>query len=134
MFAIFLDAKSAFDRVLREILVRNLFIAGTCDQKLLYINERLSNRNTYCEYDKTMMGPIKDNRGLEQGGVSSSDAYKIYNNEQAVSSQLSKLGVQLGHGLDPISCISLADDAVLVSNDILDLYNLLFITTQYCNK
>jgi hypothetical protein len=28
VFAIFLDAKSAFDRVLKEILIRNLFIAG----------------------------------------------------------------------------------------------------------
>ena len=134
VYAIFLDAKSAFDRVLKEILVRNLFIAGTCDQRLLYINERLSNRKTYCEYDKTMMGPIEDVRGLEQGGVSSSDEYKIYNNEQADSSQLSKLGVRLGHGVEPISCISLADDAVLISNNITDLYNLLLITINYCNK
>ena len=29
VFAIFLDAKSAFDRVLREILIRNLFVAGS---------------------------------------------------------------------------------------------------------
>ena len=29
VFAIFLNAKSAFDRVLREILIRNLFVAGT---------------------------------------------------------------------------------------------------------
>ena len=134
VFAIFLDAKSAFDRVLKEILVRNLFIAGTNDQRLLYINERVSSRKTYCEFDKIMMGPIKDLRGLEQGGVSSSDEYKIYNNEQAVSSQHSELGVRLGHGVDPVSCVSLADDAVLVSNNITDLCNLLFITINYCNK
>ena len=132
VFAIFLDAKSAFDRVLKEILIRNLFIAGTNDQRLLYIDKRISNRRTYCEFDRNMMGPIFDTRGLEQGGISSSDEHKLYNNEQAVSSQLSKLGVQLR--VDTVSCISLADDAVLVSNDITDLYNLLFITIQYCNK
>ena len=138
VYAIFLDAKSAFDRVLREILVRNLFIAGTNDHRLLYIDQRLSKRNTFCEFDKHLMGPISDIRGLEQGAVPSSDEYKIDNNEQATSAQDSKLGVSLraesvSNDL-PISCRSLADDAVLLSNDITDLKNLLFLTIQYCNK
>ena len=81
VYALFLDAKSAFDRTTKEILIRNLFFAGTDDQRLLYLNNRLGNRNTYCEFDKIMMGPIHDTRGLEQGGISSSDQYKIYNNE-----------------------------------------------------
>ena len=38
-FAIFLDAKSAFDRVLKEILIRNLFIAGTNDHRVLYLDQ-----------------------------------------------------------------------------------------------
>ena len=78
------------------------------------------------------MGPIKDTRGLEQGGVSSSDEYKLYNNEQASSSQLSKLGVI--HRDTVISCVALADDAALLSNNIHDLKNLLFLTTQYCRS
>ena len=57
IFALFLDAKSAFDRVLKEILVRNLFTAGTDDHRLLYIDKRLKNRRTFCEYDKQIMGP-----------------------------------------------------------------------------
>ena len=106
VFAIFLNAKSAFDRVLKEILIRNLFTAGTNDQRLLYIDKRISNRRTFCEFDRNMMGPIFDIRGLEQIGISSSDEHKLYNNEQAVSSQLSMLGVQLR--VDTVSCISLA--------------------------
>ena len=132
VFALFLDAKSAFDRVLKEILVRNLFIAGTDDHRLLYINERLSSRKTFCEFGRQMMGPISDVRGLEQGGVSSSDAYKIYNNEQATTSQLSKLGVRVRDTV--ISSVVLADDAVIVSNDINDLNNLLHLTIEYCTK
>ena len=69
VYALFLDAKSAFDRTTNEILVRNLYLAGTRDKRLLYLNNRLQNRKTYCEYDKTLMG-------LEQGGISSSDEYK----------------------------------------------------------
>jgi hypothetical protein len=33
-----------------------------------------------------------------------------------------------------ISCIALADDAVLLSNNIIYLKLLLYLTIQYCNK
>ena len=97
VFAIFLDAKSAFDRVLREILIRNLFVAGTNGHWLLYLDQRLKNRKTFCEYDRQLMGPIEDNKGLEQGGVKSSDEYKIYNNEQSKTAHKSGLGVTIGN-------------------------------------
>ena len=132
VYALFLDARSAFDRVLRKILIRNMFLAGTSDQRLLYIDHRLANRLTFCEFQKQMMGPIHDIRGLEQGGVSSSDAYKIYNNEQAICAQESNLGVQIFNKC--VSCISLADDAVLLSQDIYSLYALLLLTISYCSK
>ena len=132
LFVLFLDAKSAFDRVVKEILIRTLFFSGTDDQRLVYLDQRLSNRATYCDFADEMMGPIMDSRGLEQGGVSSSEAYKLYNNEQAILAQRSGLGASLG--FTKISCISLADDAALVSNDIHDLKNLLHLTVQYCKK
>ena len=132
VFAIFLDAMSAFDRVLKEILIRNLFVAGTDGHRLLYLDQRLKNRKTFCEYDKQLMGPIQDNKGLEQGGVKSSDEYKIYNNEQSKTAQKSGLGVTIRD--ITISSISLADDTVLVSNDIISLKHLMFLTTQYCKK
>ena len=132
VFALFLDAKSAFDRVIRQILIRNLYSAGTDDQRLIYIDERLKNRYTYCEFDREMMGPIRDSRGLEQGGISSSDMYKLYNNEQAIVAQSSGLGVPVYDTV--VSCISLADDAVLLANGLVDLGNLLSLTLQYCKK
>ena len=122
VFALFLDAKSAFDLVMKEVLIRNLYLAETDDQCLLYFNQRLSHRQTYCRYDKIMMGPIHDNRGLEQGGISSSDLYKLYNNEQAQAAQDSALGVELDHSNQNIvSCISLADDAILLSSPYQDV-------------
>ena len=78
------------------------------------------------------MGPILDNKGLEQGGVKSSDEYKIYNNEQSRTAQDSGLGVAIRD--ITISSISLADDTVLVTNDIISLKHLLYLTTQYCKK
>ena len=132
IFALFLDAKSAFDRVLKEILVRNLFTAGTDDQRLLYIDQRLKSRRTFCEFDKEMMGPILDTKGVEQGGIASSDNYKLYNNEQGTTAENSNLGVTVRD--ITISSITLADDTVLTSNSIINLHLLLHLTTQYCKK
>ena len=132
LYVLFLDARAAFDRTLNKILIRNFFFAGTDDQRLLYIDNRLKNRYTYCEFKNEIMGPIMDTRGLEQGGIFSSDAYKIYNNEQTESSQQSYLGAPIYE--DCISCVSLADDAALVSTSLVNLRNLLYLTENYCKK
>ena len=84
------------------------------------------------DWDKTIMGPILDQRGDEQGGPNSSDQYKLYNNEQFRSAQDSLLGVNIG--LFWISSIAQADDSVLLSSDIHQLSNLLQLTLQYCHK
>ena len=81
LFMLFLDAWSAFDTVVIEYLVRFLFLAGVQGDVLLYLNQRLINRKTYVDWDKTLMGPIFDEHGVEQGGINSSDFYKLYNND-----------------------------------------------------
>ena len=81
-FVIFLDARSAFDLALKEFLINNLYEYGIKDQGLILIDQRLKNRRTMCKWNKVLMGPIHDQCGFEQGGVNSSDYYKVYNNEQ----------------------------------------------------
>ena len=87
LFVLLLDAKSAFDLVLREILIRRLYIDTCPDQRIRFWDLRLSNRTTYCQWDNQLMGPIRDELGLEQGGPNSSELYKIYNNEQLTTAQ-----------------------------------------------
>ena len=43
-----------------------------------------------------MMGPIHDERGLEQGGINSSDFYKIFGKKQLSMAQNSSLDVKFG--------------------------------------
>ena len=82
-YVLFLDAKSAFDVVQKELLLKNLyFLVNDPDQLLMHINNRLSNRQTILDWNGTLMGPIADQQGLEQGGISSSDFYKIFGKEQ----------------------------------------------------
>ena len=78
VFLLFLDAKSAFDLIVTEYLVRNLYTSGVSGDALLFFNHRLCSRKTYCEWEKTIMGPIQDQHGTEQGGINSRDMYKLY--------------------------------------------------------
>ena len=133
MFALYLDAQSAFDVVQRELLIKNLYNLTGPDQTLLYIDKRLSGRQTVVEWDRQMMGPILDQQGLEQGGVNSSDFYKIFGKEQLSLAQNSQLGVPLP--ISTISCIGQADDTVLISNDIYRLFYLLKLSSAvFCDK
>ena len=78
VYALYLDAMSAFDLLLHELLIGKLFSTGIQYQGLTMIATRLTNRKTVCEWKKILMGPITDECGVEQGGISSSDYYKVY--------------------------------------------------------
>ena len=123
---------SAYDLALKEFIVNNLYHYGLQDQGLLIIDQRLKNRMTVCEWNKTMMGPIQDECGVEQGGKNSSDFYKVYNNEQLDVAQDSGLGVPLGPVV--VSAVGQADDVALVANDLCSLQGLLDLSLLYCDK
>ena len=132
VYLLLLDAKSAFDLVPKESIIVNAYKAGTTDQGLIYLDNRLGNRRTFCEWSKTLMGPIMDKLGVEQGGVNSDRLYKLANNDQLNVAQLSNLGINLGTTI--VSCIGQADDSVIQSNDIFSLQNLLLLTMEYCER
>ena len=132
LFCLFLDARSAFDLTVRELIIRRLHHTGTTGQRLAYLDNRLKHRKTFLEWDKRVLGPINDQVGFEQGGKSSADLYILYNNEQLNTAQESGLGLNI-HNVQ-ISSIGQADDVVLLSQDITLLKLLLSLTTEYCNK
>ena len=100
---------------------------------LSYIIERLTNRRTYLEWNRAIMGPISDELGLEQGGSSAGELYKIYNNELFNTTNESALGIPLSKNLI-ISSVGQADDCVVSANRISNLSNILMLTKDYCNK
>ena len=132
LYLLALDAQSAFDRCLRQILVCELFKAGMKGEAVKIVNNRLSSRATVYEWNSELLGPGHDATGFEQGGINSSEFYKLYNNEQLETAQSSRLGVDLKSGV--ISAIGQADDVVLVSNSLDSLRLLLNLTKLYCDK
>ena len=81
---------------LRQLTIRKLHSLGTTGQKLVYLDNRLKYRKTFMECDRKVLGPVHDQLGFEQGGMSSGDLYICYNNEQVQSAKDSSLGVRLG--------------------------------------
>ena len=78
------------------------------------------------------LGGICDNIGVEQGGVNSDRIYKLCNNVQLQTAQLSQLGVVMGSVI--VSSIGQADDTALVSNCLTKLCGLLHLAVQYCKN
>ena len=56
--------------------------AGMTDDGLVYLDLRLKNRLTYVEWDKQMMGPIRDTRWVEQGCCPCDMIYRLVNNDE----------------------------------------------------
>ena len=101
-------------------------------EALIFLDNRLKNRKTFIEWNKTVMGPILDKLGVEQGGVNSDRLYKLANNIELLLTQNSGLGVHIG----PIHVASIgqADDVVLVSNCIFKLQALLHLALEYASS
>ena len=133
LFVILLDAKSAFDKILREIVIKKAYLAGSQDQGLLFLDNRLKSRLTILEWDKTLMGPIDDALGVEQGGINSDRLYKLANNDELKVTQSSGLGLDLGGGLH-VASIGQADDVAIISDDINRLQCLLHLVMDYAES
>ena len=116
LYLLLLDAKSAFDMVLADHVLNAAFLAGTQGQDLLYIAARLSSRLSFIEFNKELMGPIPDKRGVEQGGTSSMDLFQLVNNGAIIAGHHSGLGTNLPGA--PTSTIGAADDIALVSSSL----------------
>lgn len=70
-----LDAESAFKTSHEKSETTGPFI-------IMYNNSRLMKRTNYLDWDKASMGPVQDERCLEQGGGNSRDFYKIFGKHQ----------------------------------------------------
>ena len=72
VFMLSLDAQSAFDRCLRQILCGELYKSGVAGSAILFMDNRLESRLTVYKWDGQKMGPAKDDTGFEQGGINNS--------------------------------------------------------------
>ena len=117
-----------FDSVLKEHIIAEAYTAAghNADQTLLYMAHRLSSRRTFLQFSTTIMGPIHDQRGVEQGGVNSGDQFQLVNNQELIITNTSGLGLKMG-GVS-VGSIGVADDVALVSPSPHALQSLLHLS------
>ena len=87
--------------------------ARSQDQGLVY----LANRKTYIEWDKVLMGPVNDQRGVEQGGCLSDRLHNLASALQLLTTQASGLGIDMA-GVVHVASIGQADNVALISQDL----------------
>ena len=125
LWVLLLDKQSAFDSVLKEHILSEAYTAAGCnaDQSLLYMANRLASRRTFLQFSSTLMGPILDQRGVEQGGVNSGDQFQLVNNKELLVTNSAGLGLNMGE--ISVGSIGVADDVALVSPQLHALQSLL---------
>ena len=112
---ILLDAKEAFDVVQHKHVLRRLYHCGVQDTHWQLIESLHVNANSVIKWDGQLSEPFEIAQGIRQGGLLSTDLYKLYQNPLLNTLQSSRLGARIGD----IVCNSsaCADDLALNSND-----------------
>ena len=115
----FLDAKSAFDVVDIDILMRKLFLLGAQPSTWKIIDELHQNTKTCVKWKQQTSETFSSHQGVKQGGLLSAELYKIYIEDLLKTNENSKLGCQIG--TLTINAIACADDIALGCDNPYDL-------------
>ena len=115
VYIAFLDAKSAFDVVSHENLLRKLYHAGMQGVSWSLIHSLHAEAESVVKWNGAYSEVFKVEQGVRQGGILSIDLYKLYGNGLFDRLQISGVGCHIGK----ISCVApgCADDVtILVEN------------------
>ena len=74
----FLDASSAFNQTLHQIILSQMYNGKIEDDIWLYLQQMHSNSTTYVKWNgKVTEDFISEGKGNRQGGISSADEWKV---------------------------------------------------------
>ena len=127
-YAVFLDIKSAFDVVSHQSLLRKLFHTGIEGQTWSLIQSLHDNSESVVKWQGSYSQPFKVNQGVRQGGILSTDLFKVYGNVQLDRMTTSGQGCYIGE----VCCAAptCADDMVVLTDDKVSLQFLLNIAVD----
>ena len=113
IYIAFLDAKSAFDVVSHDSLLRKLFHAGVKGVSWSLIHSLHAEAESVVKWNGAYSDVFKVDQGVRQGGILSTDLYKLYDNGLFDRLQLTGVGCHIGE----ISCVvpGCADDAAVLA-------------------
>ena len=111
LYMAFLDVKAAFDVVSHESLLRKLFHIGVDGQEWTLIHSLHKGAESVVKWEGSTTDSFKVLQGVRQGGILSTDLYKLYGNGQLQRMEETGIGCHIGE----ICCVAptAADDMVL---------------------
>ncbi|XP_053372915.1 uncharacterized protein LOC128546427 [Mercenaria mercenaria] len=131
MHLILLDAKSAFDMVDHKHLLSRLFHIGVTDKHWSIIESFHRNCISSVKWMSQVSSEFRVHQGVKQGGVLSTDLYKIY-----VNPLLDRLvDANIGSSIGSVRCSTsaCADDICLCADSLIEVQGLLNISAEFAN-
>ena len=129
---IFLDAKAAFDVVDHKHLMRRVYQAGIQNKHWSIIEDLHHEAQSVVKLGNKKSDPFQIHLGVRQGGVLSTDCYKLYINPLLKTLEYENLGCRIGNILCNASAC--ADDVTLNSKHSTDTQILINIAEQFSNS
>ncbi|XP_033738221.1 uncharacterized protein LOC117325588 [Pecten maximus] len=132
LFIAFLDTKSAFDVVPHNSLNRKLFNSGVNGALWLLLRDLHQEATSCIKWDGVTSDPFSVLQGVRQGGVLSTELYKIFINDLLERLNNSGLGTTVGHLRIPAP--TYADDVALIAESKEELAILINMAVDYSNR
>jgi hypothetical protein len=109
---VLLDAKAAFDKVIHSHLFRRMYHAGIQDKTWTIIKSLHHNAESCIRWTGSTSDCFKVGMGVRQGGILSTDLYKLYINPLLDRLQNVGIGLKIGN----VNNTGCADDIALLSS------------------
>ena len=129
VYACFLDASKAFDRVNHWTLYKKLIEKRTPLIVVRVLMSWYSAQRFLVRWGRSYSYDFKVTNGVRQGGVMSPLLYNIYNDRLNVQLSSSKYGCEMNN--TKLNNLSYADDMVLLAPSVTGLQNLIHICEEY---
>ncbi|MCG8047714.1 MAG: reverse transcriptase domain-containing protein, partial [Candidatus Thiodiazotropha endolucinida] len=129
LYIAFLDVKAAFDVVSHASLLRKLFHIGIEGPEWSLIHSMHVGAESVVKWEGATSDPFQVQQGVRQGGILSTDLYKLYGNR--LLNRLTDLAI--GAHIGETSCVAptTADDMALVASELTVLQRLVNTSVDY---
>ena len=129
VYVSFLDAKSAFDVVNKEILMRKAYFSNLEPAPWVLIDGIHTDSHSSIKWGANISDQFEIHQGVKQGGLLSADLYKLYVDDLLHILEGSGVGGKIGNIV--LNAAACADDVLLMSNSPYELQTLINFSLQY---
>ncbi|MEW8547992.1 MAG: reverse transcriptase family protein, partial [Candidatus Thiodiazotropha sp.] len=129
LYIAFLDAKSAFDVVSHNSLMRKLYHIGIDGPEWLLVHSLHEGAESVVKWEGSVSEKFKVGQGVRQGGILSTDLYKVYGN--ILLDRITSTGIGCYIGNVCCAAPTAADDMAILAPSLSTLQKLVSIAVDY---